>query len=131
MVQCAVLYAVKGFGRQRSRQAACCSPVASRGLLLGVVEMLRCHKDVTPFGIVATILLLWCRIQIYSFCCTTTITPLVEGEGERFVVGSTARPRRLPGALCRTRWAQLPGEEGERLPDVLHSLLQDGTHGSG
>jgi hypothetical protein len=30
--------------------------------------------------------------------------------------------------LC---WAQLSGEEGEGLPDVLHVLLEDGTFGSG
>jgi len=30
--------------------------------------------------------------------------------------------------LCR---AQFPGEEGEGLPDVLHPLLEDGTHGGG
>jgi hypothetical protein len=30
--------------------------------------------------------------------------------------------------LCR---AELPGKEGERLPGVWHSLLEDGTHGSG
>jgi hypothetical protein len=27
--------------------------------------------------------------------------------------------------------AQLPGEEGEGLPDVLHLLLEDSTHGGG
>ena len=30
--------------------------------------------------------------------------------------------------LCR---AQLPGEEGEGLTNVLHPLLEDGTHGGG
>jgi hypothetical protein len=30
--------------------------------------------------------------------------------------------------LCR---AELPGKEGESLPGVLHSLLEDGNHGSG
>jgi hypothetical protein len=30
--------------------------------------------------------------------------------------------------LC---WAELPGEEGEGLPDALHSLLEDGTNGGG
>jgi hypothetical protein len=27
-------------------------------------------------------------------------------------------------------WAQFSGE-GERLPDILHLLLEDGTHGCG
>jgi hypothetical protein len=30
--------------------------------------------------------------------------------------------------LCQV---QLPGEEGKGLPDVLHPLMEDGTHGSG
>ena len=30
--------------------------------------------------------------------------------------------------LCRT---QFPGEEGEVPPDVLHPLLEDGSHGGG
>ena len=74
---------------------------------------------------------------------------MVEGEGERFVV---CQDGEMPGLqhvtevphglidrqelpvvstvlmLCR---AQLPGEEGEGLPDVSHPLLEDGTHGSG
>ena len=73
----------------------------------------------------------------------------MEGEGERFVVH---QDREMPGlqhvtelshgvvdcqelpvvrAVFLLRWAQLPGEEGKRLPDVLHSLLEDGTHGGG
>ena len=73
----------------------------------------------------------------------------MEGEGERFVVrhdgempglqhvtevphGLVVR-QELPVVstvllLCR---AKLPGEEGEGLPDVLHPLLEDGTHGGG
>jgi hypothetical protein len=30
--------------------------------------------------------------------------------------------------LCRTK---LPGKEGERLPGILYSFLEDGNHGSG
>ena len=73
----------------------------------------------------------------------------MESEGERFVVRQDGE---MPGdqhvtevphdllerqelpvvsaviLLCR---AQLPGEESEELPDVLHTLLEDGTHGGG
>jgi len=35
------------------------------------------------------------------------------------------------GAVLLLGRAQLPGEKGEGLPDVLHSLLEDGTNGDG
>jgi len=73
----------------------------------------------------------------------------MEGEGEWFVVRQDGE---MPGLqhvtevphglvdrqeppVLRTVFlvcgAQLPGEEGEGLPDVLYPLLEDGTHGSG
>ena len=68
----------------------------------------------------------------------------MKGEGERFVVSQDGQHvtevphglidcQELPVVstvllLCR---AKLPGEEGEGLPDVLHPLLEDGTHGGG
>jgi hypothetical protein len=73
----------------------------------------------------------------------------VEGEGKWFVIRQV---RETPGpqdvrevqhglvdsqelpvvrAVILFCWALLPGEEGERLSDILHSLLEDGTHGCG
>jgi len=73
----------------------------------------------------------------------------VEGEGEKLVVRQDSEMmglQHVPEVLhcfvdCQELrvvctvlllcWAELPGEEGKWLPDVLHALLEDGTHGSG
>ena len=92
---------------------------------------------------------LWNEIQVVKLARWALVSLLVEGKGEWFVVHQDGE---MPGLqhvmevphglvdhqelpVVRTvfllRWAQLPGEEGERLPDVLHSLLEDSTHGGG
>ena len=53
-------------------------PVARASLLLRCCGDVAVSNDVTPFRIVATILLLRGRRQIYSFCCVTTITPQMQ-----------------------------------------------------
>jgi len=73
----------------------------------------------------------------------------LEGEGERFVVRqdgempglqhvmevpySLVECQELPvlGTVFLLCQAHLPGEEGEGLSDILHPLLEDGTHGGG
>jgi len=83
--------------------------------------------------------LAWCAV----------VPLLVEGEGERFVVRQDGEMpglrhvkevpqnlvdcQKLPvvGTLFLLCRAELPGEEGEGLPDVLHPLLENGTHGGG
>jgi hypothetical protein len=73
----------------------------------------------------------------------------MEGESERFVI---RQDREMPVLQHVTEvphglvdchelpvlraefllsWAQVPGEEGERLPDILHLLLEESTHSCG
>jgi hypothetical protein len=89
------------------------------------------------------------KLQMVKLTWGAFVSLLVEGECERLVVRHDAEVlvlqhvSKVPHCLADRKelpvvctvfllcQAQLPGEKGEGLANVLHALLQDGTHGGG